>query len=76
MEFLNDCPLEGKKRQPVCWVVGFSLVQASTGIGYYIFGTVLSSLIEYSSESLQVIKGLLTPTVQLNGSPLFACIFT
>ena len=30
----------------------------------------------HGTESLQVIKGLLTPTVPLNGSLLLACIFT
>ena len=103
MEFLNHCPLEGEKLQLVCWVVGFSLAQASTSIGYYCFGAILSGLVEDSSqtsatsisiklewlgevcicrnrchgtESLQVIKGLLTPTVPLNGSLHLACIFT
>ena len=103
VEFLNHCPLEGKKLQLVCWVVGFGLTQASTGIGYYCFGAILSGLIEDSSqtsattismefewfgeicipknrchgtESLQVITGLLTPTVPLDGSLLLACIFT
>ena len=103
MEFLDHCPLEGEKLQPVCWVVGFSLAQVSTGIGYYCFGAILSGLIEDSSqtsatsismkleqpgeisicknrccgtESLQVIKGLLTPTVPLDGRLLLACILT
>ena len=103
MEFLNHCPLEGKKLQLVRWVVGFSLAQASTGVGYYYFSAILLGLIDNSSqtsatsismkleqlgevcicknrccgtESLQVIKGLLTPTVPLNGSLLLSCIFT
>ena len=103
MEFLDHCPLEGKKLQLVCWVVGLGLAQASTGIGYYCFSAVLSGLIEDSSktsaksismklewlgevcicknrccgtESLQVIKSLLTPTVPHNGSLRPACIFT
>ena len=46
MEFLNHCPLEGKKFQLVCWVVGFGLAQASTGIGCHYFSALLSSLIE------------------------------
>ena len=103
MEFLDHCPFEGEKLQLVCWVVGFSLAQASTGMGYYCFSAILSGLIEDSShtsatiismklewlgevcicknrchgtESLQVIEGLLTPTVPLNGSLLLAWIFT
>ena len=87
----------------MCWVVGFSLAQGSTGIGYYCFGAILPSLIEdspqtsatsvsmklewlskisickngcHGMEFLQVIKGLLTPTVPLNGSLLLAHIFT
>ena len=102
MEFLDHCPLEGEKLQLACWVVGFSLAQASTGIGYYHLSTILSGLIEDSSqasatsismklewlgevcicknrchgtESFHVIKGLLTPTVPLNGSLLLAGIF-
>ena len=51
MEFLNHCPLEGKKLQLVCWVVGFGLAQASTGIGYYCFGAFLSGLIKESSQT-------------------------
>ena len=101
MKSLNHCPLEGKKLQ--CWVVGFGLAQASTGIGYYCFGAILSGLIEDSSqtsatsisvelewlseicicknkchgtESLQVIKGLMTLAVPLDGSLFLPCIFT
>ena len=51
MEFLEHCPLEGKKFQLVCWVVGFSLAKASTGIGYHCFGAILLGLIEDSSQS-------------------------
>ena len=43
MEFLDHCPLEGRKLQLVCWVVGFGLGQASTGVGYAITALVLSS---------------------------------
>ena len=103
MEFLDHCPLEGKKLQLVCQVMGFSLAQASTGIGYYCFSAILSGLVEDSSqtsatsisvelewlgeicicqnrccgtESLQVIKGLLTLAVPLDGSLFLPCIFT
>ena len=34
MEFFDYCPLEGKKFQFVCRVVGLSLAQAPTGIGH------------------------------------------
>ena len=51
MEFLDHCPLEGEKLQLVCWIVGFGLAQASTGIGYYCLGAILSGLIEDSSET-------------------------
>ena len=101
MEFINHCPLKGKKLQLVGWVVGFGLAQASTGIDYHCFGAILSSLIEDNpqasatsismklewpseigickdrcrgTEFLQIVKGLLTPAVPLNGSILLACI--
>ena len=51
MEFLYHGPLEGKELQPMCWVVGFSLAQASTGIGYHCFGAILPSLIEDSPQT-------------------------
>ena len=51
MEFLNHGPLQGKKLQLVCWVVGYGLAQASTGIGYYCFSAILSCLIEDSSQT-------------------------
>ena len=102
MEFLNHHPPEDEKLQLVCWVVGFSLAHASTGIGYYYFSAILSGLIEDSSqtsatsisvelewlgeicicknrchgtESLQVIKDLLTIAVPSDGSPFLPCIF-
>ena len=49
MEFLNHCTLEGKKLQLVSWVMGLSLAQASTGIGYNSFSAVLPGLVEDSS---------------------------
>ena len=103
MEFLNYCPLEGKKLPLVHWIMGFSLVQASTDVGCDCFSAILSCVVEDSSqtsasgismklewlrkislcknrchgtECFQVIKGLLTPAVPLNGSLLLACIFT
>ena len=51
VEFLDHCPLEGEKLQLVCWVMGFSLVQASTGIGYNCFSAILSCLVEDSSQT-------------------------
>ena len=51
MEFLNHCPLEGKKLQLVHWVMGFSLVQASAGIGYDCVSAILSCLVEDSSQT-------------------------
>ena len=51
MEFLNHCTTEGEKLQLVCWVVGFGLAQASTGIGYHCLGAALSSLIEDSPQT-------------------------
>ena len=51
VEFLNHCPLKGEKLQLVCWLVEFSLVQASTGVGYYCFSAVLLGLIEDSSQT-------------------------
>ena len=51
MEFLNHFPLEGEKPQLVYWVMGFSLVQASTGVGYGCFSPILSCLVEDSSQT-------------------------
>ena len=51
VEFLDHYPLEGKKLQLVSWVMGFSLVQAPTGIGYNCFGAILSCLVEDSSQT-------------------------
>ena len=103
MEFPNHCPLKAKKLQLVSWVVGFSLAQASTGIGYDSFSAILPGLVEdslqahatgismklewlrkigmpknkcHGTEFLQVIKGLLTPAVPLNGSLFLAHIFS
>ena len=49
VEFLDHFPLEGKKLQLVSWVMGLSLAQASTGIGYDSFDAVLPALVEDSS---------------------------
>ena len=103
IEFLYHGPLEGEKLQLVCWVVGFSLAQASTGLGYHYFSAILLHLIENSPQTsatsismklewlskigickngchgiefLQVINGLLTPAISLNGSLLLAHILT
>ena len=49
MEFLNHCLLEGEKLQLLSWVMGLSLAQASTGIGYDSFAAILLGLVEDSS---------------------------
>ena len=51
MEFFDSCPLEGEKFQLVCWVVGLSLGQAPTGIGYYSVCAILVGLVENSSQT-------------------------
>ena len=51
MEFFDYHPLEGEKFQLVCRVMGFSLVQASTGIGYYSICAILMGLVEDSSQT-------------------------
>ena len=103
MEFFNYHTLEGEKFQLVCWAMGFSLAQASTGIGFYSICAILVGLVKdysetrttgisvklewfgeicicknryHGTESLQVIEGLLTPTVPLDSSLFLACIFT
>ena len=50
MEFFHYCPLEGEKFQLVCMVMGFSLAQASTGIGYYSVCAILMGLVENNSQ--------------------------
>ena len=84
------------------WVMGFSLAQASFGIGYHSICAILVGLVEdcsqtrttginvklewlgeicicknryHGTESLQFIKGLLTPAVPLDGSFFLAHIF-
>ena len=101
MEFFNYCPPAAEKFQLVQWVMGFSLAQTSTGIGYYSI-CAITDLVEdcfqtrttgisvkleqfgeicickkrcCGTESLQVIKGLLTPTVPLDSS-LFLLAFS
>ena len=44
--FFDYCPLEGQKFQLVCWVVGLSLAQVSTGISYYSIHAILMGLVE------------------------------
>ena len=51
MECLNYHPLEGKEFQLLHWVMGFSLAQASTGIGYYSICAIIMSLVEDSSQT-------------------------
>ena len=63
MEFFHYCPFKGEKFQLVCRVMGLSLAQAPTGIGYYSICAILMSLVENSSQP--------TPTgisVELEGS--------
>ena len=103
MEFFDYHSLEDKKFQLVDGVMGLSLAQASTGIGYYSICAILMGLVEDSSqtratgisvkfeqfgeicvcksrcsgtECLQVIEGLLTLAVTLDGSLFLACVFT
>ena len=51
MEFFDYHPLEGKKFQLVCEVVGFSPGQAPTGIGYYSVCAILMDLVQHSSHA-------------------------
>ena len=51
MEFLNYHLLGEKKFQLVHWVMGFSLAQASTGIGYYSIYAILVGLVKDSSQT-------------------------
>ena len=51
VEFFNYCPLEGEKFQLVCGVVGFSLGQAPTHIGYYSICAILAGLVENRSNA-------------------------
>ena len=51
MELSNYLPLEGEKFQLVCWVVGLSLAQAPTGIGYNSICAILMGLMENSSQT-------------------------
>ena len=44
-------PLEGEELQLVCWVVGLSLVQAPTAIGYYSICAIPVGLVENSSQT-------------------------
>ena len=91
MEVLEHCPLEGEKLQLVCWVVGFSLSAILSGLiedSSQASATRINMKLEqlgevcicknrcHGAESLQIIEGLLIPTVPLNGSLLPAGIFT
>ena len=51
MEFFDYHQREGEKFQLVCWVMGFSLAQASTGIDYYSICVILTDLVEDSSQT-------------------------
>ena len=51
MELLNYSPLEGRKFQFMGWVVGFSLCEAPTSIGYDFICTILMGLIEDSPQA-------------------------
>ena len=51
VEFLNYYPLEGKKFQLVCRVLGYSLGQAPTSIGYFHVCAILADLVEGSSQA-------------------------
>ena len=51
MELFDYHPLEGEKFQLVWWVVGLSIGQATTGIGYYSICTIHMGLIGNSSQT-------------------------
>ena len=51
MEYFDYHPLEGEKFQLVCRVVGLSLAQAPTGIGYYSICAILMDLVENSFQT-------------------------
>ena len=51
VEFLDHCPLQGEKLQLVCCVMGFSLAQVLTGIGYHSICAVLVGLVEDNSQT-------------------------
>ena len=51
MECFDYHPLEGEKFQLVYWVVGLSLAQAPTGLGYYSICAILMGLIENSYQT-------------------------
>ena len=51
MKFLDNHPLEGEKFKLVCRVVGLSLGQVPTGIGYYNICAILMGLVENSSPT-------------------------
>ena len=51
MEFFNYHPLKGEKFQLVHQIVGLSLAQVPTGIGYYSICAILVGLVENSSQT-------------------------
>ena len=51
MECFDYHPLEGIKFQLVCRVVGFSLSQAPTSIGYYCICAIFMGLVKNSSQT-------------------------
>ena len=51
MEFFDYHSLEGKKFQLVCGVMGFSLGQAATSIGYCCICAIFVGLVEGSSQA-------------------------
>ena len=51
MKLFNHSPLEGKKFQVVGRVMGFSLCQAPTTVGYDCIHTILVGLVEHGSQA-------------------------
>ena len=51
VEFLNHSPFKGEKLQFIGGVVGSSLCQTPTGIGYDSISPIIMSLIEDSSQT-------------------------
>ena len=51
MELLNYSLVKGEKFQFMGWVVGFSLCQAATSVGYDCISTILMCLIEDSPQA-------------------------
>ena len=51
MEFLDYCPLEGKKYKLVCGLMEFGLGPAPSSIGYYCACAIFVGLVEDGSQA-------------------------